>query len=373
MRKNRDIYRIISVFVLAGVVAACAPAAAPQPQTAARSPSAAEQPPATAFQKILEGAKAEGKVVYWPNTPARDETMQALLDAFKKRYGFSIEVDHLKLQASDITSRAIAERAAGRTSGDIVNGSAAQFISMIEAGAVAKTDWIGIFGKEFPGIESRGETFVPSIKGYGLALQHTTYCLEYNTKQMKKENLPTRWEDLASPKWKGQFAIDARGWPWALFAHDPEWGEEKVTRLVQQLLANEPMIVPVSRGEEVARGEVPLQTQIIHLVWAQQKQGAPVDCALLDPVPMVPIFIGVAEGAAHPNAARLFLAWALTEGLPIMEQEYVGGLLTDPNSRLGKLGKEINFRIATERTPEDVKKTAAVLKRFAQLITQVRR
>ena len=39
------------------------------------------------FQKVLEGAKKEGKLVVWVSTPAREKTHRLLLEAFNKRFG----------------------------------------------------------------------------------------------------------------------------------------------------------------------------------------------------------------------------------------------------------------------------------------------
>lgn len=366
------------------VMAACAPAApaGPTPASQAVAPPASSAPssPASvpkgqsAFEKVLEQAKREGTVVYWSSSPRQDDAMQALEKAFNARFGLSITIEHVKLDSSTSTSRTIAENAAGRVPGDIFFSSAAQLLQVIQAGAVEKTDWVGTFGEKLPNIEKRANTSVADIKGYGLLLHDTTYCLAYNTKLVRKEEVPTRWEGLADPKWKGRFTIDARSFPFPLFVFQPGWSQEKVEQLVRELLKNDPLIVPANRGDEVARGEVSLQIVWVRIARQLKAQGAPVDCVFMEPTPVLPVYLGVSKTAAHPNAARLFLAWLVTEGLPILdEKEFLGGQVTDPATSVGRSVKEAGTQIVTEKSSEDVKTTGTMVRRITEIITQVRK
>lgn len=363
------------------VMAACTPAApvAPTPASPAVASSAPSSPASvpkeqTALEKMVERAREEGKVVYWSSSPQQDGTMQALEKAFNARFGLDIKIEHVKLDSSTSTSRTIAETSAGRVPGDIFFSSAAQLLQVVQAGTVEKTDWTGIFGGKLPGIEKRANTLIPDIRGYGVLLHDTTYCLAYNTKLVRKEEVPTRWEGLADPKWKGRSTIDARSFPFPLLVSQPGWSQEKVEQLVREVLKNDPLIVPANRGDEVARGEVSLQIVWVRIARQLKAQGAPVDCVFMEPTPVIPVYLGVTKTAAHPNASRLFLAWLVTEGLPILdEREFLGGQVTDPATAVGRSVKEAGTQIAIEKSSEDVKTTGTMARRITEIITQVRK
>ncbi|MGO4838709.1 hypothetical protein AB4144_41325, partial [Rhizobiaceae sp. 2RAB30] len=61
-----------------------------------------------------------------------------------------------------------------------------------------------------------------------------------------------------------------------------------------------------------------------------------------DYTPVLGMKVFVPEYAPHPNAARLFAAWYVTEGMALVGEDEHMGLLSDPQSAVGaKLAKQI--------------------------------
>jgi ABC-type glycerol-3-phosphate transport system substrate-binding protein len=67
---------------------------------------------------LVQGAKKEGKVVYW--TTMRVTDAQALADAFESRYPF-LKVEVVRISGDQLIERAIAESQAGTITADVLD------------------------------------------------------------------------------------------------------------------------------------------------------------------------------------------------------------------------------------------------------------
>src|SRR5262249_58590163 len=93
---------------------------------------------------------------------------------------------------------------------------------------------------------------------------HTAYVipwfLGYNTKMVKKDDLPKTYEELLNPKWKGRkIALGSDNGSLILSGLMRVWGKEKAMRYFQQLAKQEPAIqagAPSSRIQLVAAGGI---------------------------------------------------------------------------------------------------------------------
>ena len=56
-------------------------------------------------------------------------------------------------------------------------------------------------------------SIAPAIRPHGewVGTRLNVFVQAYNTKLVKKEELPKTWEDLTDPKWKGRLGIEAGG------------------------------------------------------------------------------------------------------------------------------------------------------------------
>lgn len=141
----------------------------------------------------------------------------------------------------------------------------------------------------------------------------------YNTELVKKGEVKG-WRDLLNPKWKGKVLMpDPRRSGSAfgelliqLFAfgeYDLGWDYEK--RLIQNLV-----VVPKSSltYKNVANGEYPLGLTHEHNIYHYKHGGAPVDAIYpVEGTALRPDAVYLLKGAKHPDAAKLFIDFAVSK------------------------------------------------------------
>jgi iron(III) transport system substrate-binding protein len=143
----------------------------------------------------------------------------------------------------------------------------------------------------------------------------------YNTRLVKKENLPKSYEDLRDPAFRGMLGIEADDYDWFGMILGL-MGEEKGLKLFRDIVTANGMSVrkgPTLLTNLVAAGEVPIGlTVFMQNADVARKAGAPVDWFLLPPTVARPSAMGMAKRAPHPHAALLFYDFMLSDGQKIM-------------------------------------------------------
>lgn len=271
------------------------------PAAAYAAPLTKDTPPSGRKQemdRLIEGAKAEGKVIWWD--VMKPEEGAAVLKGFQAKYPF-IKVEHTRIHDSDSRERIFRELLAGKVNVDIFMLNGEVIPDFKKAGLLEKYDWTKAFDVR-PELLEDDQLFIAtgaSMKGVG-----------YNTNLVKKQDVPNRWEDLLDPKWNGKFVVDTRPKP---FVHlMPGWGQERVLEFLKKLAANKPKY---RRGqtesiELMAAGEFPMIAGTFrHSILMSMQKGSPVNIALLDPIPVNLDKMGIAKNTPHPNAAKLLLGW----------------------------------------------------------------
>jgi len=143
------------------------------------------------------------------------------------------------------------------------------------------------------------------------------FTAAYNTKLVKKEELPKTYEDLLDPKWKGRLGIEAEDFDW-FSGVIGELGEAKGLKLFRDIVAKNG--ISVRKGHTlltnlVASGEVPLALTVYNYKAEQLKnKGAPIDWFAFPPAIARPNGIGMLRRAPHPHAAVLFFDFMLSDG-----------------------------------------------------------
>ncbi len=154
----------------------------------------------------------------------------------------------------------------------------------------------------------------PNRRWYGTYANYNTPA--YNTKFVKKEQLPKTYEEFLQRKeWRGRVAIDKGDSEWlmAMFQH---YGAEKGRKLVQDIVATlDPVVTEghLALARSVAAGEYWVAlNNYTNLTINVKLAGAATDYWALDPVALIFGSVGVAANAPHPNAARLLANYALS-------------------------------------------------------------
>ena len=252
---------------------------------------------------IVEGAKKEGALVVY--TSMTVDQMQKILDAFKARYPF-IRTTMFRAVGERLLTKIMTEAQTGKYDFDVVQSAESQAYFLKKKNLLQK-----YISTETKNIQK--PFFDP--EGYWTAVYIMPNVIAYNTRMVKRDEVPKTDEDLVNPKWKGKMGMDHT---------KPEWfawklkrmGEEKGLAYMKRLAAQEFQLyagLSVITNLLVA-GEFPLVLNTyLHNVEEVKRRGAPVDWIVQDPVFTKFQPLGIGSKAPHPNAAKLFSDFVLSE------------------------------------------------------------
>lgn len=274
-----------------------------------------------ADNSLVQKAKAEGKVSFYANMTA----IQPIMDAFNAQYG--INGKYTRISTSKFLPTVLTEYQAGKLMADVLQaplpvmqmlkaqGVLAPYKSKVAASYPAwtqKDDQIQVFGIEY-------------------------VALIYNKEQVKKSDVPKRYEELTDPKWKNKIvmanpATHATTISWLVglkenvFKSDADW-----MAFLKGLAANRPMFVksfgptpaPIESGEKLIGISMPK--------YIITKAPAPLDWARVDqPLLGTPRGIALSSSAKNPNAAKLFIDFWLSKKAMGMLSSKVGEYVLAP-------------------------------------------
>jgi ABC-type Fe3+ transport system substrate-binding protein len=151
--------------------------------------------------------------------------------------------------------------------------------------------------------------------GYWTGYYVNPYTLGYNTKWVKRDEVPKTYEELLNPKWKGQkISVDNTSYN-LLAGLITAWGKDNAVAYFKSLAAQQPSIMrgDTNRVQLAAAGEFPLIISFAPIIQRAAFEGAPMDWVPLEPVStqINPLLLGAKS--AHPNAAKLFIDFVLSE------------------------------------------------------------
>jgi iron(III) transport system substrate-binding protein len=255
------------------------------------------------LQKLIEGAKKEKELNLY--TSAQSDDMGALVGAYEKKYGVKVNV--WRASSEKVLQRAIAEARAGRNSVDLIETNGPELESMHRENLLQQVR-----------SPHHADLIAPAMRPHGewVGTRLNVFVHAYNTKAVKKEELPKSWEDLLDPRWKGRLGIEAEDSDWlaGLFA---DLGEAKGTKLFKEMVAKNG--ISVRKGHTlltqlVVSGEVPFALTVYNYKAEQLKrQGAPIDWFSIGTAIARPNGAAVARRAPHPHAAVLFYDFEISE------------------------------------------------------------
>jgi iron(III) transport system substrate-binding protein len=264
-------------------------------------------------QRLMDGAKKEGELMVYTSIQAPD--FSEVTTAFEKKYGVKVKV--WRSGSENILQRTVAEARANRFDADAIETSSPELESLHREKLLQEV--------ASPYLGDLIEQAVPPHHEWaGTRLDIFTFA--YNTKLVKKEDLPKRYEDLLDPKWKGKLGVEADDSDW-FAAVVGQLGEAKGVKFFRDLVATNG--VSVHKGHSVlinmvASGEVPMALDIYNYKAEQmKKEGVPIDWFSIDPSAAAPQAVGVLRHAPHPNAAVLFFDFMLSDGQAILQKRNI--------------------------------------------------
>jgi iron(III) transport system substrate-binding protein len=291
--------RILRVFALLTATVLCSNRLAPA-QTDAEATLARINalPPKQRTEVLVAEARKEG-VVDWSGSLLVPEAA-LMINKFKQRYPF-VEVRYARSSGTSVINRFLTESKAGSSKVDVIGARSNFHPTLMKAGLVARN--------AAPFRQELREGFTDGA-GY-LAGQHTFgLVIAYNTKNVPPNKAPQSYQDLLSPEWKDQIALDIESYDWLAGLFDT-MGEEKGLDFAKKLAAQN---LRLQRGHSlllqlVAAGELKVEIDAYHYQINEfRKKGAPLDFTLPDPVVLKePSAIWIPKRAPHPHAAALLV------------------------------------------------------------------
>jgi len=278
-------------------------------------------------KRLAEGARKEGVVSIYTSMPQDD--MGALTSAFEAKYGVKAKV--WRSGSEKILQRGLLEAKANRFEVDVFETNSPEM-------EVLSREKI-LIAANSPYLNELIPQAVPAHKEW-IATRLNIFTCAYNTKLVRKEELPKTYADLLDPKWKGKLSVEADDSDW-LAETVMKMGEEKGIALFKEIARKNAISVRKGHtllGNMVASGEVPMALTLYNYKIEQMKNsGAPVDWFALDPTIARPNANGVARSAPHPHAALLFQDFELTEGQLILGKRDFIPTSTKVPSNLNKM------------------------------------
>jgi iron(III) transport system substrate-binding protein len=295
-------------FVVA-LVAAATIAGSAQVKPGATATDVALYTGADRMEKLIAGAKKEGTVSIYTSLQTVD--IGKLGAAFTKKYG--VKVVPWRSGSEDIVQRSVQEARANRNTVDVIetNGPEMESLHRENILQAVKSPYLA-------------DLIAPAVFPHGewVGTRLNVFVHAYNTKQVKKADLPKTWEDLASPKWKGKIGIEQEDSDW-LAGIFSDIGEARARKVFKDIVTTNGMSVRKGHtllAQLIVSGEVPLGLTVYNYKAEQlKKQGAPIDWFVIGNAIARPNGIGVARKAPHPHAAVLFYDFELSpEGQQII-------------------------------------------------------
>lgn len=252
--------------------------------------------------KVVEGAKKEGELV-WYTTMTLDQS-KTVVDRFQAKYPF-IKPTLFRTGGGPLLNKVFTEARGGLFAWDVLVGRGEMVIPLMERKLIASY--------RSPETKMIDDDLVDN-EGYWTAYYVNTYVLGWNTKLVKKGDVPKTYEALLNPNWKGQISVDTEAYG-MLQGLIGAWGREKAVAYFKKLAALDP--VPkrgnTERVQLAVAGEYPLILAYNQTIQRMTSRGAPIDWVPLEPavVQVNPVMVGAK--APHPNAGRLFIDFILSK------------------------------------------------------------
>ncbi|HEX9442670.1 MAG TPA: ABC transporter substrate-binding protein [Candidatus Binatia bacterium] len=251
--------------------------------------------------------------------------------AFNQKFGLKGRINFAAgPDMNAMAARVITEAKSGnRSSTDFYLGSQSHYSLLHREKALESVAWSAVF----PWIKSEMEIFPRE----GVLVYTSLRGMLYNSSLVPKDKAPRRYEDLVDPRmsaaWAGKLAIPPYvSW---LVEMSMIWSEDKVKDFARKLVALSAGRLRYNEEERVVSGEFPIAANMggaVEQMWKWQAKGAPL-VAVPGSTPVLPSYfqLGVPRNSAHPNLAKLFVAFlASREGQALLEKhEFVSSHLVE--------------------------------------------
>ena len=226
--------------------------------------------------KIIEGAKKEGRLTLW--TSMNLSQSKLVVSRFEKKYPF-IDTELFRTGGGALGKKVLREDRGDSHPWDVILGRGDLYSPLKNKRLLAPY--------HSPESDRIPQEFKDK-KGYWTAYYVHPFALGYNTRLVKKEDVPKTHEDLLHPRWSdNKISIDAEAF--GFFAGlIKAWGKKRAVSYLSKLAAQQPILRRGNsfRTQLTIAGEFPLVIAYLTVIQRYTSRGAPIDWVLLEPVPV---------------------------------------------------------------------------------------
>jgi ABC-type Fe3+ transport system substrate-binding protein len=262
-----------------------------------------------ALQKVIDGAKQEGKLTlsYAANILGGSDGARTGAAGIKKEFGVDIDITYFPGPSfAPMAAKLVTEMQAGQpASTDLYNGTAVEVTPQLSKGLFRKVPWTELYpGRITPQIaeaDGRALRIVTKIPG-----------ILYNKKVAPTFGEATSIHDLLKPEYKGKLYTTPYLAGFDVLVGKDVWGYEKTEAFIKQFAQNIGGLVSCAGVDRIASGEI----AALALSCSGSEAHLPKYGGVLGEAVMLDIasrrfdYVCVPTNAAHPNAAILFALYA---------------------------------------------------------------
>jgi iron(III) transport system substrate-binding protein len=250
-------------------------------------------------------AKAEGKVVWYTSTPVPQG--QKIVNLFEKQYGIKVEM--FRSGGSAVLRRFQQEADAGRTAADIMTTSD----PAAAAALTAKGLFVAFKPKNFDKLPEAAR----DKDGYYVAQRLNMMTIYIREDKVAAADVPKTWGDLVNAKYKGKMVMTDPSFTSLQVSVVGMMSKERGWGFYEKLRANDIMVVQSNQqvSDMLKRGERGIAVGALDSYAAEERHaGHPMKTLYpSDGVFVIPSPTSIIKGGPHPNAAKLFAEFMISD------------------------------------------------------------
>lgn len=253
----------------------------------------------------VEAAKKEGKLVWYTSTPVA--IGQKIVDLFEQAYGIKVEM--FRSGGSAILRRFQQESDAGTAAADVMTTS--------DPAAAAAMTRKGLFVAFKPAGFDTIPDAAKDPEGNYVAQRLNLMTIYLREDKVAPADEPKNWNDVLDPKYKGKLVTTDPSFTSLQVSVVGMMSKNRGWSFYEKLRANDIMVVQSNQqaSDMLKRGERLIAVGALDSYAAdERKKGHPMKTLYpADGVFVIPSPTSVIKGSPHPNAAKLFATFMLSE------------------------------------------------------------
>jgi iron(III) transport system substrate-binding protein len=254
------------------------------------------------WDAVVAAARQEGTLLIYNGT--NFPIVRKIAVEMQKEYGISVDV--LDGRASEIRERIRIEQSTNRTVASLSYSGFTTLFTQSQEGAFQDHGTLPNANGVAPELASKGQVLLGSV---GL------FVVMYNTSLVTGADIPTSWHDLTKPQWQGKILSD----DFRAAGAGNVWFEATYNAFGcsfhEKMAAQKPVFSRNFPDSErrVARGEYPIYLPFNVSEYASLR-GLPIKALVpSEGAAYVPMGAAILKDAPHPNAARVYLNFLLSD------------------------------------------------------------